>query len=558
MRRPHALLLLALWGLPGSTAHAQAPRGARAQRHARVDALFAPWSGKGTPGCAVAVSRDGVLDYARGHGRANLEDDVPITPRSVFNLASITKQFIAFSIGLLVQEGKVSMDDDVRKHIPELPDFGTPRTVAHLMHHISGLREQGQLMALAGWRGDDMTLEADNLWGIMRQRGVNFEPGAEVLYTNAAYGLLGLIVRRVSGKSLRDFADERLFKPLGMSDTRFQEGAFAVIPRRAIGYSPDKRQGDWRISMPQSDGSGSLFSTVGDLLKWQQNQLDGRVGGPAVRALMQTSGTLNDGTVTGYGGGLRLMEHRGLRTVGHDGMMGGFRTESVLFPDQRLSIVLLCNSGAIPSSELVWKVADVYLGNLMKDSLPPAVALPEAELAALAGNYWSPLTDEVVRLEVKDGALREVGGATAFVHIGEGAFRPGESKHVWRFTAPKPGAPRELHIRDAWPTSRPFIHVEAPLPTSADLLTLVGQYHSDEVEMTYAVRVVDAKLVLSWPRRGDVLLEPVGGDRFVSSVGAVSFTRAATGGVDGLLVSSRRLRRFRAERVGQEARLARP
>ncbi|AGC49166.1 beta-lactamase [Myxococcus stipitatus DSM 14675] len=558
MRPLHALLLLALWVLPGRSAHAQTPRGPRAQRHARVDALFAPWSGKATPGCAVAVSRDGVLDYARGHGRANLEDDVPITPRSVFNMASVTKQFIAFSLGLLVQEGKVSMDDDVRKHIPELPDFGTRRTVAHLMHHISGLREQGQLMALAGWRGDDMTLDADNWWVLTRQRGVNFEPGAEVLYTNAAYGLLGVIVRRVSGQSLRDFADERLFNPLGMKDTRFQEGAFAVIPRRAIGYAPDKSKGDWRVSMPQSDGSGSLFSTVGDLLKWQQNQLDGRVGGPAVRALMQTSGTLNDGTVTGYGGGLRLTEHRGLRTVGHDGMMGGFRTESVLFPDQRLSIVLLCNSGSIPSSELVWKVADVYLGDLMKAALPPAVALPEADLAALAGNYWSPLTDEVVRLEVKGGALREVGGAKDFVHMGEGAFRPGESPHVWRFAPPRPGAPRELSIRDAWPTTRPFIRIDAPPPTRGELMAFVGQYRSEEVEMTYSVRIVDEKLAVSWPRRGDVFLEPVGGDRFVGSVGAVSFTRTAAGGVDGLLVSSRRLRRFRAERTGLETRLSRP
>ncbi|QSQ12174.1 serine hydrolase domain-containing protein [Myxococcus landrumensis] len=559
MRLPHPLLLLALvalWVLPGSSASAQTPRGSRASRHSRVDALFAPWSGKATPGCAVSVARNGVQDYVRGHGLANLEDGLPITPKSVFHMASVTKQFVAFSIGLLAREGKLSLDDDVHKHVPELPDFGKTVTVAHLMHHLSGLREQGQLLSLAGWRGDDMTVEADNLEVLTRQRGVNFEPGSEVLYTNAAYTLLAVIVRRVSGQSLRAFTDERFFKPLGMSDTQFQDGPHAVIPRRAIGYSP--QEGGWRISMPHSDGSSSLLSTVGDMLKWQQNLLDGRVGGPELVSMMQTSGKLNDGTVTGYGGGLRLMEHRGLRTVGHDGMMGGFRTETVLFPEQRVAIAVLCNSGSIPSSELVWKVAEVYLGDLMRDTMPPAVALPEAELAALAGNYWSPLTDEVVRLEVKGGALREVGGAKDFVHIGEGAFRPGESPHVWRFVAPKPGAPRELRIRDAWPTTRDFIRIVAPLPTRADLMAFVGQYRNEEVDMTYAVRLVDGKLALSWPRRGEVLLEPVGGDRFVGSPGAVSFTRAATGGVDGVLVSSRRLRRFRAERMGQDARLARP
>ncbi|WP_338873011.1 serine hydrolase domain-containing protein [Myxococcus stipitatus] len=550
MRLPQSLLLVALvaqWAFPGSIARAQTASGPRASRHSRVDAVFAAWNGKSTPGCAVGISRNGVTDHARGYGLASLEDNVPLTPRSVFHLASISKQFIAFSIGLLAQDGKLSLDDDIRQHVPELPAFGKRISLAHLMHHTSGVREQGQLLSLAGWRGEDMTLEADNLDILTRQRGVNFEPGSEVLYSNAAYALLAITLQRVSGKSPRAFAEERLFKPLGMGDTQFQEGHGAVIPRRAIGYFP--REGGWRISMPHSDGSATVLSSVGDLLKWEQNLLDGRVGGPALVALMQTSGKLNDGTVTGYGGGLFLTEHRGLRTVRHDGMMAGFRTEAVLFPDQRLAIVVLCNSGSISATDLTWKVAEVYLGNLLKDTMPPAVALPEAELPALAGAYWSPLTDEVVRLEVKDGALREVGGSTAFVHIGGGAFRPGESTHVWRFAPPKPQAPRELSIRDSWPTTRDFIRVDAPMPTSAALQAFAGQYRSEEVGMSYAVRVVEGKLTVSWPRRGEVSLEPVGGDRFIGSLGAVSFTRAASGGVDGMLISSRRLRRFRAERV---------
>ncbi|MCP3166435.1 serine hydrolase domain-containing protein [Myxococcus qinghaiensis] len=551
MRLPYSLLLLALvtqWLVPGTIASAQTPRGSRAQRHSRVDAIFSPWSGKATPGCAVGVSRDGVLDYARGYGMANLEYALPLTPRSVFNLASISKQFTAFSVGLLAQEGKLSLDDDVRKYVPELPAFGKTITLAHLMHHTNGLREQGQLLTLAGWRGDDLSTEADVLWALTRQRGVNFEPGTEILYGNAAYTLQAVIVRRVSGKSLRDFANERLFKPLGMSDTGFQDDHNAITPRRATGYVPS--EGGWRISMPNTDnyGPGNLLSTIGDLLKWEQNLMDGRVGGPALTAVMKTSGKLNSGIETGYGGGLHLGEHRGLRTVRHDGMASGFRTEAVLFPDQRLAIVVLCNGGSIDSTDLSWKVAEVYLGDLLKDTMPPAVALPEAELSALAGNYWSPLTDEVVRLEFKDGALREVGSTKAFVHIGEGAFRPGESKHVWRFAAQKSQAPRELSIKDVWPTTRDFIRLSAPMPASTDLAAFAGQYRSEEVDMTYTVRLADGKLAVRWPRRDEVVLEPVGGDRFVGSLGAVTFTRAASGSVDGFLVSSRRLRRFRAER----------
>ncbi|GMU04145.1 serine hydrolase domain-containing protein [Corallococcus caeni] len=407
-------------------------------RHAQVDALFAPWGTKSTPGCAVGISHEGTLDHARGYGMSNLEDDGPITPRSVFLIASIAKQFTAFSIGRLAQEGKLSLDDDIRKHLPELPAWGKPITVAHLMHHTNGLREQGQLLNLAGWRGDDIYTEADILWALSRQRGVNFEPGAEVLYGNAAYTLLGIIVRRVSGQSLRAFTDERIFEPLGMTNTHFRDDHSELVPRRAWGYGP-RESGGWRLSVPNTDhyGSSNLFTTVGDLMKWEQNLLDGRVGGQALVTWMRTSGRLNDGTVTGYGGGLRLAGYRGLRMVSHDGMEGGYRTEALLFPDHRLSIVTLCNGGNIDAGEFARKVADVYLGKHLKDVMPPAVKLAEAKLAELAGNYWSPQTDEVVRLEFKDGALRQVGVPTAFVPIGNGAFRPGESMHLWRFSTPK-------------------------------------------------------------------------------------------------------------------------
>ncbi|RYZ40136.1 MAG: serine hydrolase [Myxococcaceae bacterium] len=519
-------------------------------RHQRVDALFAPWSGKATPGCAVGISHDGALDHARGYGMSNLEYDVPITPQSVFLVASISKQFTAFAIGLLAQEGKLSLDDDVREHVPEMPDLGRAITLTHLLHHTNGLREQGQLLNLAGWRGDDLYTEADILWALTRQRGLNFEPGSEVVYGNAAYTLLAVVVRRVSGKSLRAYAEERIFQPLGMTDTRFRDDHTEVVPRRAAAYSP-REGGGWRISVPNVDhyGSTGLFTTVVDLLKWEQNLLDGRVGGQALMTWMRTSGRLNDGTATGYGGGLRLAPHRGLPMVSHDGMDGGYRTEALLFPDQRLAIVALCNGATLVPAELTRKVAEVYLGAHLKNVMPPAVKLPEAKLSSWVGTYWSPLTDEVVRLEVKDGALRQVGVPTAFVPMGQGAFRPGESMHVWRFSTPTARAPHALSIQDAWPTTREFIRVSAPLPSGPALDAFAGRYHSDEVDMTYTVHIADSRLVIRWPRRDEVVLEAVGGDRFVGSPGTVTFTRAASGGIDGLTISNRRLRRLRAERL---------
>jgi CubicO group peptidase (beta-lactamase class C family) len=515
------------------------------QRHAQIDAIFQPASSAAAPGCAVAVSRDGVVDYARGYGMANLDYEIPITPRSIFPAASIAKQFTAFAVGLLAQDGKLSLDDDIRKYLPEMPDYGRPITIAQLMHHTSGVREQGQLLNLAGWRGGDVQTEEDALWVLSRQRRLNFDPGEEIVYSNAAYTLLGAIVRRVSGQSLRAFAAARIFQPLGMTDTRFGNDRREIVPRRATGYRADA-EGGWRESVPNTDhyASGGLLTTVGDLLKWQQNLIDARVGGAELVTWVQTSGRLNDGTETGYGGGLFVGSHRGLRTVSHDGVDGGYRTDAVLFPDQRLAIVALCNGSTLAPTVLTRKVADLYLGDRMTSpALAPAVAMPEAAQSAWSGTWWSPTTDEVVRIEWKDGALRQAGSATPFVPIGDGVFRPEDLPHEWRFTS------SELQIRDAWRTHRTFVRVTAPLPDGPALHAFTGSYRSDETEMTYIVRVSDGRLHLSWPRQYDVALDAVGGDRFVGARGTVTFLRNATGEVSGLTISNRRMRRLLAERV---------
>jgi len=557
MHATRSVLLVAAIAATWSTqaTRAQAADAWPADRHQQVDAIFAPWSGQTTPGCAVGISRDGTLDYARGYGMSNLEYDSPITPESIFYAASLSKQFTAFSIGLLAQAGQLSLDDDIRKYLQEMPDYGKTITIAQLIHHTNGLREQGQLLNLAGWRGDDLYTQADMLWALTRQRGTNFDPGTEIVYGNSAYTLLAVIVQRVSGKSLRAFADERIFKPLGMADTHFHDDHTEIMPRRASAYTT-REGGGWQISVPNIDyyGSTSVFTTVGDLLKWEQNLVDARVGGQTLLAWMRTSGKLNDGTEIRYGGGLRLAAYRGLHMLSHDGADGGYRSEATLFPDQRLAIVALCNGATIAPTELTRKVADVYLRDRMTEpALLPAVKLPEVEQSALAGVYWSPLTDEVVRMEWKDSALRQVGAPTALVPVGGGSFRPGESPHEWRFIVPAAGAPAdaqpELRIRDSWPTQRVFVRVTSPMPTASALASFAGQYRSDETDMTYTVRFADGKLRLSWPRQYDIALEAVGGDRFVSSRGTVTFSRKVSGAVDGLMISNRRLRRLHAERL---------
>lgn len=529
-----------------------------AERHAQVDAIFAPWNGATTPGCAVGIARDGVVDYTRGYGMSNLEYDVPITPQSVFLVGSISKQFTAFAIALLAQDGRVSLDDDIRTYLPEMPDVGQTITLSHLIHHSSGLREQGQLLYLAGWRSDDMMTQADMLSVATQQRGLNFAPGTETLYNNLGYTLLAVIVERVSGKSLAAFTDERIFRPLGMNDSHFQDDHTGIVRRRAAGYQAHA-EGEWRISIPASDyyGPTGLFTTVGDLLKWHDHLSHARVGGQALVTAMQTSAETRDGVATGYGGGLFIRTYRGLRTVGHDGVHAGYRTDSMAFPDQRLAIVTLCNGASILPAELTQRVAEVYLGDRMT-ATAPAVDVAEGDVSALAGVYWSALTDEVVRVEVKDGALRPLGASSALESLGNGTFRMGQAAQ-WHFRAAADRQDaRELQIWDAWPAPRTFTRVTEPMPAGPTLTSFTGEYRIDEVDMTYEVVMAAGKLTMRWPRQSELVLEAVGGDRFISGAWTVTFTRTASGAVDGLTMSARRLRRMRAERTTAAAIPARP
>jgi CubicO group peptidase (beta-lactamase class C family) len=538
-------LILAL--LPISSAQAENPH----ERHRKVDALFAPWDGTTTPGCAVAVSRDGALDYARGYGMASLEYDVAITPESIFHAASVSKQFTAFAIGLLAQDGKLSLDDDVRKYLPELPDYGHKVTLAQMVHHTAGMREEFHLMYLAGWRYDDPRTEADALRISAMQRALNFIPGTEPLYSNSHYTPLAMVIQRVSGQPLRAFAEERIFRPLGMTDTRFQDGHTEVVRRRATGYRAAE-EGRWRVSLPRSDfaGASNLMTTVGDLLKWQQNLIDARVGGRALVDWMQTSATLNNGEAIGYGGGLRIGHYRGLRTVAHDGADAGYRSDVVAFPDQKLVVVALCNSATIVPGALTRKVAEVYLGDRMTAETP-TIKMSAPELSALTGTWWSPAEDAIVRLSVKDGMLRVAGSPDPLLPIGNGVFRVGGLTGMtgeWRFSAPA-SAPRELRITDAWPMPRLFTRLTAPVPSASALTAYAGQFRSEEVDMTYTVRAENGKLSLRWAREMSLTLEPVGGDHFIDGIYTVTFTRAPSGDVNGLTISTRRVRRLRAERL---------
>lgn len=345
------------------------PDAARAQgdsRPAEVDRLFARFDRTGSPGCALGVIDGGRLVVQKGYGSANLDFEVPITTRTAFYLASVSKQFTTASVILLARDGRLSLDDDVRKHFPELPDYGQRVTVRQMINHTSGLRDYLTLMTLAGMRGEDVHSADEILQLIFRQRELNFEPGTEYLYSNTGYFLLSELVRRVSGKSLREFAEERIFRPLGMTDTHFHDDRLMIVPRRASAYSP---AGDgFRLNMWANFdqvGSGGLMSTVEDLAKWDRNFYTREVGGDFLHEELHRRAVLTSGDTIPYAGGLNVAELRGLRTVRHGGSTAGYRTELLRLPDQRFSVIILCNASTAVPAAFANSIAELWLGDRM-------------------------------------------------------------------------------------------------------------------------------------------------------------------------------------------------
>jgi CubicO group peptidase (beta-lactamase class C family) len=409
------LAALAAPALPRGAAAQDAADG-RGERESRVDALFAEWARPDSPGCALGVYRDGEIHYTRGYGMADLERGVRIAPHTVFDIGSTSKQFAAASIVLLAQEGKLSLDDDVRRYVPELPAYSRPITLRQLLHHTSGLRDYIGLLTLAGSRIDDVTTAEDALDVLARQRELNFEPGAEHLYSNSGYFLLSVIVERVEGRSLRDFARERIFAPLGMTRTHYLGSYDDVVPDRALAYSP-RREGGLRTDVSRwlQLGDGAVFTTVEELLLWDRNFYDPRVGGPGLLAELQTPGNLASGEPLSYALGLGVSSYRGQRTVSHGGSWGGYRAELLRFPDQRFSVATLCNLGTINPTRLAREVADIYLAEVLDAPAdPPARTAPApqpapepatAEPGEYVGRFHSGELQATYTLAVTDGAL---------------------------------------------------------------------------------------------------------------------------------------------------------
>lgn len=388
-----------------------------------IDAIYSKWSKPDGPGCAMGVYQSGSALVERGYGLANLEYDAPNTPLTPFIVGSVSKQFTAAAIALLVTRGQLALDDDIRKYVPEIPDYGKTITVGELVHHTSGLRDFWTLVGAAGMRFDDTYTGDDILRLAARQRNLSFDPGSRYAYSNTGYVVLGFIVQRVSGKTLREFAQENIFGPLGMTHTHYQDDHTLPVHGRASAYEPTP-SGGWKIDVWNNEvvGQGGLMTTVEDLQKWDENFYNGKVGGPKFLALQFERGKLNDGTTLNYAFGLEELTYRGLPMVEHSGSTGGYRAGITRFPTLHTTVVSLCNATTADALGMNHRVADVVLGARFPQAVAAApargagagrgarqagapVTLTPDVLAGVVGRYYSDELDATYEVVDQNGTL---------------------------------------------------------------------------------------------------------------------------------------------------------
>lgn len=534
--------------LPG----AGAPAGPAAEAvpvSVKVDEIFAPLKSQEAPGCAVAVGEEGRTVVSQAYGMADLEHDVPNTPETVFEAGSVSKQLTAAAVLLLAQQGKLSVQDDVRKYVPELPDYGATITIDHLLHHTSGLRDWGAVAEIAGWPRGTRIHTHDHVLDIAsRQKALNYEPGRYYSYTNTGYNLLVIIAERVSGQTFQEFSRKNIFEPLGMTHTQWRDDFSRIVKGRAIAYSGSA--GDFHSEMPFENvfGNGGLLTTVGDLLLWNENFVQGKVGGAALLREMQRRGRLSDGKEIEYASGLFMTSWQGIPEVSHSGATAGYRAFLARYPEQKLSVAVLCNAGAANPVDLAHRTAGLFLTVPKKEMAPvQTVQLAPEVLAARAGLYRSLRTGMTVRLVVTEGRL-QVKDGPPLVPLSESRFQLGEDTVVELEMGPEGRSTGMRFVRTSGDIV-PFERVAEAFPTPEQLAEYAGEYTSEEAEVTYRVVVEDGKLVVRGRPAASYPLTPLYADGFDADGLLVRFRRDAEGRVSGLSLGMPRMWDLRFARV---------
>ena len=457
-------------------------------RSAEVDRIFSKWTAS-TPGCAVGAALNGKAEIAKAYGMADLEHGTKNSVDTIFEAGSVSKQFTAAAILMLVHDGKLSLDDPVRKYVPELPDYGVPITLRHMLTHTSGLRDWGEVAMIGGWpRGTRAHTDADVLEIVGRQRALNFPPGTRWSYSNTGYTLAEIIVSRVSGESLAQFTRRRFFVPLGMTNTSWRDDYTRVVPGRAIAYQ--SRPDGFHSQMPFENvyGHGGLLTTVGDLLKWNEYlSTPAAADADVIRDLQQPS-HLDNGRPDGYAFGLFLGEYKGVPEISHSGQTAAYTSFLARYPDQRVSVAVLCNVASGAPTDSAHAVADLFISTKPETPSPAHYALTNAEVSAVTGLYRDALTSRPTRIVSDSRGLHFEYGPT-LVPLSATRFQiDGNTAET--------DARGTITLSDSYGTIDRYERVTQAAPTPQTLQLLTGRYTSAESASDAVISVDGTTLVL--------------------------------------------------------------
>jgi CubicO group peptidase (beta-lactamase class C family) len=548
-----ALLAFTLFSTALATFAQTPPANPQSDITSRVDQIFARWDRPDSPGCVLGVIKDGKFIYKKGYGMANLEHDIPISPATVFNIGSASNQFTAMSILLLAKQGKLSLDDDIRKYLPELPAYQDTITIRHLIYHTGGIRDRIDLLRLAGRDFDQVYREDDIIELLVRQKELNFKPGARQLFSSSGYVLLASIVKKVSGKSLRQFANENIFTPLGMTNTGFQDEDAMIIRNRATDYLYNNNDGGFqkKASNVEPAGDGGLFTTVEDLLLWDQNFYQNRLGGPELIDQFLATGTLNDGEKINYAFGLTIDNYKGLKAISIGGDFQGYRGELLRFPDQKFSVICLFNFNRFPPNFIARQVADIYLADQFKSQGAGGgqsgetqyIQMSEQELKDKTGTFLDPINRSFWTLNIEEGKL-----AVSAVNGMRFRIGPVSATEFREFQVPVridvkfenrgEGARPLMRISIDRRKSQVFEPVNLVTPTPSQLADYAGEYYSDEAQATYKIGVENNRLEVTTRRNRKFVLSPAIKDEFLSGNFNFDFTRDQQNRVTGFLLDT--------------------
>ena len=482
-------------------------------QYQKIDSLFLEWNRPNHPGGAIGIMQNDQTAFSKAYGLASLEYLVPNTPGTIFNTGSVSKQFTAMGIVVLHQQGKLSVDDDIRIYLPDLPDFGETITIRHMLHHTSGLRSLHAMLELAGWRADDSRTNEDLNRFMLNQRDLNFKPGEEYMYCNTGYMLMVNIIEKVTGEKFPAWMKHTVFEPLGMTNTYVEDNYSRIVANNATSYYlVEANDFERAVEYWGYVGSGNMHSTTDDLLRWLRNFQDPQEGWEAHFAMMQTVDPLNNGEENNYAFGVGIGNFNGHGSIGHGGAIGGFRANIITYPEEGLSIAILTNFSSAPIGQKLNALSKILLGEPAEEELVEVrdpvktIKLSKKNLASYEGSYWNDKVNSLRRIYLKNDTLRyfrSEHSESPIVPVGNDEFQMVEVNDVVLVQFKLNGLDRSMIVTVGNGNPGTFYGFDPTESSKEELEPYTGEFYSPELETTYKIYLKNDSLFSHHARHGD-------------------------------------------------------